>query len=128
MSDAQESQNTSASSSSVPAHVSSANLLPFLDISPDALVIVNQAGAIVMVNGQTEAVFGYSREELQGSSSNCSSLNTSIRSILPIEITISPTRELVPWGLGFNSSGSVRMARNFQWRSASAPYKPGRAR
>ena len=66
MSDAQESQNTSASSSSVPVHVSSTNLLPFLDISPDALVIVNQAGAIVMVNGQTEAVFGYPREELQG--------------------------------------------------------------
>ena len=66
MSDVQESQNTSASSSSVPAHVSSTNVLPFLDISPDALVIVNQAGAIVMVNGQTEAVFGYPREELQG--------------------------------------------------------------
>ncbi len=66
MSDVQESQNTSASSSSVPAHISSTNVLPFLDISPDALVIVNQAGAIVMVNGQTEAVFGYPREELQG--------------------------------------------------------------
>lgn len=66
MADAQESQNTSASSSSVPVHISSTNLLPFLDISPDALVIVNQAGAIVMVNGQTEAVFGYPREELQG--------------------------------------------------------------
>ena len=66
MSDAQKSQNTSASSSSVPVHISSTNLLPFLDISPDALVIVNQAGAIVMVNRQTEAVFGYPREELQG--------------------------------------------------------------
>ena len=66
MSDAQESQNTSASSSSAPVYISSTNLLPFLDVSPDALVIVNQAGAIVMVNGQTEAVFGYPREELQG--------------------------------------------------------------
>lgn len=63
MPDARESQHTSASSHS-PIQVSSNNLLPLLDISPDALVIVNQTGTIVMVNGQTEAIFGYSRKEL----------------------------------------------------------------
>jgi PAS domain S-box-containing protein len=66
MSDARESQNTFGSSSSAPLSISSTNILPLLDISPDALLIVNRAGTIVMVNGQTEAVFGYARSELVG--------------------------------------------------------------
>ena len=66
MSDAQASQNTSASSLSAPTPISSTNVLPFLDILPDALVIINKAGTIVMVNRQTEAVFGYARTELLG--------------------------------------------------------------
>ena len=36
-----------------------------MDISPDALVIVDQAGNIVMVNEQAAALFGYSPEELR---------------------------------------------------------------
>ena len=47
-------------------HVSSAGLVQLLEISPDALVVVDQAGAIAMVNGQAEAMFGYSGEELRG--------------------------------------------------------------
>lgn len=68
MSEVQESQNASVSSSSTPVPVSSTNVQPFLDISPDALVIINHAGAIVMVNRQTEAVFGFAREALLGQS------------------------------------------------------------
>jgi PAS domain S-box-containing protein len=37
-----------------------------LDASPDALVIVNQSGAIVLVNAQCETVFGYKKHELIG--------------------------------------------------------------
>ena len=66
MSDARASQNTAISSSSGPLFISSTNVRPFLDILPDALVIVNQAGTIVMVNAQTEAAFGYAREALPG--------------------------------------------------------------
>ena len=66
MSDARASEHTSAAASSAPLSISSTNVLPFLDISPDALVIVNPAGTIVMVNRQTEAVFGYARTELLG--------------------------------------------------------------
>ncbi len=43
-----------------------ANLLTLLDISPDALVMVEAAGRIALVNSQGEALFGYSRSELEG--------------------------------------------------------------
>jgi PAS domain S-box-containing protein len=38
----------------------------FLDAAPDAMVIVDQQGNIVLVNKQTECLFGYSREQLIG--------------------------------------------------------------
>src|SRR5947209_7896816 len=52
--------------STVPLRVTPLSVQQVLDISPDALVVVEQAGTIVMVNGQAEALFGYGPEELQG--------------------------------------------------------------
>ncbi|MGI9271693.1 MAG: PAS domain S-box protein [Woeseiaceae bacterium] len=37
-----------------------------LDSAPDAMIIVNDAGEIEIVNSQTENMFGYDRAELQG--------------------------------------------------------------
>ena len=37
-----------------------------LESAPDAIVIVDQTGSILIVNAQTEALFGYAREELLG--------------------------------------------------------------
>jgi PAS domain S-box-containing protein len=63
MSEAQVPQNASAIA---PPAFSSASLEPLLEISPDALVIIDRAGIITLVNGQTERVFGYTRSELLG--------------------------------------------------------------
>ena len=37
-----------------------------LETAPDAMVIVNQKGQIVLVNAQTETLFGYSKQDLLG--------------------------------------------------------------
>ena len=37
-----------------------------LESTPDAIVIVNDIGRILQVNGQAEAMFGYARQELVG--------------------------------------------------------------
>ncbi len=39
-----------------------------LESIPDAVVLINSAGIITLVNGQTLALFGYTREELVGAS------------------------------------------------------------
>jgi PAS domain S-box-containing protein len=38
----------------------------FLEAAPDAIVVVDTTGTIVVINGLTEKMFGYSREELVG--------------------------------------------------------------
>src|SRR5665213_2578089 len=41
-------------------------LLGLLDAVPDAMLAVNEAGLIVLVNAQAERLFGYRREDLMG--------------------------------------------------------------
>ena len=41
-------------------------LVASLDLSPDALVVINAAGTIILVNAQLETMFGYRQEELVG--------------------------------------------------------------
>ena len=55
-----------SSPSSLPRRVSRASLTELLELSPDALVVINQAGTLVMANEQAAALFGYRYEEILG--------------------------------------------------------------
>lgn len=55
-----------ARTSSVAQSWKEETLRALLAALPDALVVINQQGAIVLVNEQTERLFGYQRDELLG--------------------------------------------------------------
>jgi PAS domain S-box-containing protein len=66
MPDPLSSHATDPSPSSEPTRATARGLLQLLGMSPDALVVIDKAGTIVMANEQIAALFGYRREELQG--------------------------------------------------------------
>lgn len=47
-------------------YINDAKYLRLLESAPDAMVIVDREGAIVLANKQAEVIFGYSRKELLG--------------------------------------------------------------
>jgi PAS domain S-box-containing protein len=65
MADSRKFETIMSPFSSSPLRVTSKELIHLLDISPDALLIVDREGTIVMANEQAAVLFGYGREEFQ---------------------------------------------------------------
>ena len=65
MADSQQFDATIFPPSTSPLHVTLRELMQQMGISPDALVVVDQTGNIVMVNEQAATLFGYSPGELR---------------------------------------------------------------
>jgi PAS domain-containing protein len=95
-----------------------ASFLTLLDVSPDALVMVDSAGRIALVNSQVEALFGYPRSELVGKQ---------LEVLLPERFhaahalhreryAASPRTR--PLDRGWNCMVDAKMARSSRWISA----------
>lgn len=96
----------------------------FIDAAPDAIMIVTREGAIDLVNGQAELLFGYSRDELLGQ---------------PVELLI-PERfraqhcghraryeahpQTRPMGVGLELNGRHRSGREFPVEISLSPMWP----
>jgi PAS domain S-box-containing protein len=65
MADSRQFDTSMPPHSSSALRVTSTELIHLLDISPDALLIVDREGTMVMANEQAAALFGYRREEVQ---------------------------------------------------------------
>jgi PAS domain S-box-containing protein len=68
-----------------------------LEAAPDAVVVVNREGKIVLVNTQVEKLFGYEREELLGATMKYWCPNVFGTSIQDIARVFSPTPGYGPW-------------------------------
>ena len=89
-----------------------------MEAVPDAMVVVNQGGEIVLVNVQAEKQFGYSRDELLGQK---------VKNIIPegfaerliADATRSTAEALAQqyWAWASSSPGDAKMAPNFRSKS-----------
>ncbi len=98
----------------------------FLEAAPDALVVVNATGRIVLVNQLTERLFGYTREELLGEPVEllvpCRYREAHAR----FRSTYSQTPRTRPMGAGSELSGQRKNGTEFPVEISLSPLKTAR--
>ncbi|MHB9864200.1 PAS domain S-box protein [Streptomyces sp. YIM S03343] len=94
-----------------------------LEAAPDAMVIVDDAGTIKLVNAQTEALFGYRREELLG---------CPVELLMPHRFRLQHTRhrrdytsnrQVRPMGAGLDLHGRRKDGREFPVEISLSPLE-----
>jgi len=82
------------------------------------MVIVNQHGQIVLINAQTEDLFGYTREELLGQRVELLVPERFRNAHRGHRTTFFAYPRTRPMGVGLHLSGRARTVASFPWRSA----------
>src|SRR5262247_582462 len=99
-----------------------------LESAPDAMIVMNRRGQIVLVNAQVEKLFGYQREELLGQEVEIL-VPERFRARHPEHRTQFFTQPRVgPMGQGLSCTDGGKTGLSFRWRSASVRWRRKRER
>ena len=108
----QRASRAQASTSTLPSVPMELLSSAFLEVAPDAIVVTDAAGHILLVNHQTEALFGSARADLLGQTVELllpERLHARHQRIAP---PMWPTRIRARWGVAWSWWGGVKMVVN----------------